>query len=175
MPGDRATAGSAEEVAERLPPDEWPLGRLLATAARLLRNAFDADLVAVGLNHAGFVALHVLREGALSQAELARRCQVQAQTMSRTVDRLLRYGFVRRERDQADARRLLVSITSAGRRAYRRAPGRDSAHALGMLADPDAFRAELVRLVLALQNAATPRDRESEIPRSAAALGDQGG
>lgn len=136
---------------ELLPPGDWPAGRLLATAARLLQNAFDADLAAVGLNHAGFVALHVLRDGPLSQIELARRCRVQAQTMSRTVDRLLRSGFVRRERDPADARRLVVSATADGLRVYRDAPGRDSAHALEVLADPEAFRAELVRLVLALQ------------------------
>ncbi|ATY13416.1 MarR family transcriptional regulator [Amycolatopsis sp. AA4] len=143
-----------------LPPDEWPLGRLLATAARLLQNAFDAELAETGLNHAGFVVLHVLRDGALGQAELARRCRVQAQTTSRTVDRLLRHGLVRRERDPADARRVLVSITAAGRRAHRAAPGRDSRRAWEVLADPEGFRAELARLVVVLQSDDARRERE---------------
>jgi DNA-binding MarR family transcriptional regulator len=154
VPAEQPAAGEVpvpDAAAAALSPADWPVGRLLATAARLLQNAFDADLASTGLNHAGFVALHVLRDGPLSQAELARRCRVQAQTTGRTVDHLVRSGFVRRERDPADARRLVVHATEEGLTAYRAAPGRDSAHALDLLADPDGFRAELVRLVLALQ------------------------
>ncbi len=130
-----------------LPPDEWPIGRLLATVARMLHSSFDADLAAVQLNHAGFITLHVLRSGPLSQADLAHRCRVTAQTMSRTVERLERSGYVTRHRDALDARRQLVAATPAGLEVYRTAPGRDSARALDQLADPVAFRAELLRLI----------------------------
>ena len=74
----------------------WPTGRLLATAARATENRWHAALDGLGLTHAGLVALHLLDDGPLAQADLARAARVEAQTMSRTLDRLERAGHVRR-------------------------------------------------------------------------------
>lgn len=98
-------------------PESWPTGRLLSTAARLVEQAWASHLDDRGVTHAGLVTLHALTEGPLSQRELADRCRVQAQTMSRIVARLERSGLVDRHPDPADARRLLVSRTEAGGRA----------------------------------------------------------
>ena len=68
-------------------PDDWPTGRLLSTAARVVEHAWSARLEQLGLTHAGLVALHLLQEGPRSQTDLARAGRVQLQTMARTVDR----------------------------------------------------------------------------------------
>lgn len=93
---------------------DWATGRLLSTAARLVEHAWNERLAEHGLTHAGVIALHVLGAGPLTQAELAARCQVQDQTMGRTLERLEREGFVVRRRDRTDRRRILVSRTDEG-------------------------------------------------------------
>jgi DNA-binding MarR family transcriptional regulator len=99
---------------------QWPTGRLLSTAARVVENAWHAALEHQGLTHAGLIVLHLLDSGNLSQSELAARARVQAQTMSRTIDRLERAGFVSRESDAADRRRRVVTRTDAGRVVWER-------------------------------------------------------
>ena len=71
-------------------PENWPLGRLLGAASRTVERAWADALEARGLTHAGLIVLHLLDSGFDSQADLARIARVEAQTMSRTVDRLVR-------------------------------------------------------------------------------------
>ncbi|TFD72002.1 MarR family transcriptional regulator [Cryobacterium sp. Hb1] len=92
----------------------WPTGRLLSTAARLVEHAWVEALDQLGLTHAGMIALHLLGPGPLSQTELAHAARVQTQTMSRTLERLEREGYVVRTRDERDARRHSVVRTDAG-------------------------------------------------------------
>lgn len=101
--------------------DTWPTGRLLSAAARMVEHAWNAHLARWDLNHASLAVLHVLTEGPLPQRALAARVQVEDQTMSRIVERLERSGYVHRDRDPADLRRLLVSLTELGRQAYAQA------------------------------------------------------
>lgn len=100
---------------------QWPNGRLLSTAARLVEHAWVDALDSLGLTHAGLIVLHLLGSGAQSQTELARQARVQTQTMSRTLDRLQREGLVARIRDDRDARRHLVTRTDAGTAAWQQA------------------------------------------------------
>jgi DNA-binding MarR family transcriptional regulator len=100
---------------------EWPNGRLLSTAARLVEHAWVEALDSLGLTHAGLIVLHLLGNGARSQTELARQARVQTQTMSRTLDRLEREGLVARIRDERDARRHVVSRTDAGSAVWQQA------------------------------------------------------
>jgi MarR family transcriptional regulator, organic hydroperoxide resistance regulator len=93
---------------------DWPIGRLLSTASRLVENAWHEALAEHDLTHAGLIVLHFLHDGPLSQSALATLARVENQTMSRTLERLERSGFVRRDRDAADGRRVLVSRTDAG-------------------------------------------------------------
>jgi DNA-binding MarR family transcriptional regulator len=132
--------------------DTWSLGRLLSTAARLVEHDWNAWLADRGLTHAGLLALDALEDGALTQRQLAAASRVEEQTMSRVLDRLERTGHVERRRDTVDRRRLVVSLTRSGRDALDAIKSTDVADVLVAehLADPVAFREELVRLVIAI-------------------------
>ncbi|WP_246127781.1 MarR family winged helix-turn-helix transcriptional regulator [Amycolatopsis rhizosphaerae] len=144
MTGKEDTTNSTEEGIT-----SWPTGRLLSAAARLVEQRWTDRLDALGLSHAGLIVLHTLRGGALSQRELARRCQVTDQTMSRTLDRLQRAGHLERVPDPADARRQLARLTEAGRQAHRQADrlAREDTGVLGALGNDSAFRAQLITLI----------------------------
>ena len=99
----------------------WPTGRLLSTAARAVEHAWAEALTTLGVTHAGLIALHLLRDGPLSQIQLARSAHVETQTMSRTLERLEREGLVSRAPDPHDRRRHVVARTAAGAEAWARA------------------------------------------------------
>lgn len=128
---------------------DWPLGRLLSTAARMIEHDWNAVLADHDLTHAGLVVIAALEAGPLTQAELAAASRVEQQTMSRVVAKLERSGHVARSRDDHDRRRMAVSLTDRGRAAVQRVGRPDLADRLVAqhLDDPGRFRAELERLV----------------------------
>jgi DNA-binding MarR family transcriptional regulator len=132
----------------------WPTGRLLSAAARLVEQRWTARLETLGLSHAGLIALHTLREGPLSQRALARRCQVTDQTMSRTLDRLSRAGYVTRVPDPLDGRRSLTRLTPSGEATLESSEqiAREDASVIGALGDDEAFRRQLIELIGNLSN-----------------------
>ncbi len=144
MSGD--TADTADAVAT------WPTGRLLSVAARMVEHSWQEFLAARGLSHAGLIGLHLLATGPLSQRELAHGAKVTDQTMSRTVERLERAGFVARGVDPTDRRRTVVTVTEAGRAVHQEAlrAEREDPQVLGAVRDYEAFRLQLVDLVTAL-------------------------
>lgn len=105
-----------EEVLSFMPDlEQWPTGRLLTTAARLVEHAWNERLVNLGVTHAGVIALGVLEgQGPMTQASLAQIVRVQAQTMGKTLSRLETRGHVSRTRNDLDRRSHMVSITDAG-------------------------------------------------------------
>jgi MarR family transcriptional regulator, organic hydroperoxide resistance regulator len=155
---------------------EWSLGRLLSMAARLVEQEWNSWLASRDLTHAGLLALHALRSGPRTQRELAAASMVEEQTMSKVLDRLERAGYVTRERDPADRRRLVVRRTPAGEQAYQAAIDADVANTIvtARLDDPGAFRGELVQLIAGLlaargetvpdSLAAPPADRAVGLP-----------
>jgi cytochrome P450 family 107 subfamily K polypeptide 1 len=68
-----------------------------------------------GLNLPQLVLLYHLGEGVASPAELARRLLVTPAVVTKLVDRLARRGYVRRESDPDDRRRVRLVLTLAGR------------------------------------------------------------
>lgn len=92
----------------------WPTGRLLSTAARLVEHAWIEALERLGLTHAGLIVLHLLDDGTHNQTELARNARVEVQTMSRTLERLERAGFIARQKHPLDGRRHVVARTALG-------------------------------------------------------------
>ena len=79
-------------------------------------HSWNERLAALGVTHAGYMALDVLHEhGTLSQARLAQEVRVQAQTMGKTLHRLESHGHISRSPNLKDRRSHLVSITEAGR------------------------------------------------------------
>lgn len=125
---------------------DWPTGRLLSTAARLVEHAWADALETQGLTHAGLIVLHLLDSGALSQKDLAARARVQTQTMSRTIERLEREGFVRRQPDATDRRRQLVTRTDTGRAVWERTRSLE-AQIFPSLADSNALRETLLVII----------------------------
>jgi len=129
----------------------WPTGRLLSTAARLVEHSWEEVLREHGLTHAGLIALHCLGERAMPQRTLAKACRVTDQTISRTLERLERGGFVTKTVDPRDERRQLVDITPSGHEIHERIVTAQRADALlaDAVSDHDALRAQLVELVTA--------------------------
>ncbi|TXK19946.1 MarR family transcriptional regulator [Homoserinibacter sp. GY 40078] len=98
--------------------DDWPTGRLLSVAARLVEQRWRESLERIGLSHAGLIVLHLVERDPLPLGELARRARVTAQTMGRTVEHLERSGYVRLVADPSDRRRKLVERTEEGGRVF---------------------------------------------------------
>jgi DNA-binding MarR family transcriptional regulator len=140
---------------------DWSLGRLLSTAARMIEHDWNAWLATHDLTHAGLLALHALEDGPLTQRKLAAASRVEEQTMSRVVARLERAGYVSRERDPSDHRRLVIARTSHGSEVFARVQAEGVSDQLveRWIDDPQQFRAELVRLVSA-GRAAVPNDQD---------------
>jgi DNA-binding MarR family transcriptional regulator len=103
------------------PPEPWTTEQLLSMAARLVQRHQDAALTALGLTHAGVIALQGLEAGTLNQEQLATRIGVQAQTLGKVLARLDAAGFITRTRDPRDRRSLDVALSGAGRAALKRA------------------------------------------------------
>ena len=102
-------------------PTQQLADRVHSLAMRLLRRAGEADRE-TALSAARLSALSTLvYSGPKSVGELAGAEQVTAPTMSRLVTALEREGYVSRESDAADARRVRVSPTPEGVRALNEA------------------------------------------------------
>jgi DNA-binding MarR family transcriptional regulator len=125
---------------------DWPTGRLLSTASRLVEHAWLEALTHLGLSHAGLIVLHLLESGPSTQVELAGLARVEAQTMSRTIERLEREGFVERHQDAADRRRRVVARTASGAAVFGRAR-RNEAELFPEVADLPGLRAALLGII----------------------------
>jgi len=90
---------------------------------RVLRESSRAAEQRFGLSGAQLFVLSTLaHEPALSLNELAERTHTHQSTVSVIVSRLVERGLVRRTESEADARRLELSLTAAGRTLVERAP-----------------------------------------------------
>lgn len=90
---------------------------MLKRAQHALRQRMDQALAAEELTLAQYAALSNLADGpALTNADLARRAFVTPQTMIRIVSDLEQSGSIVRNQDPGHGRRILNSITAAGRR-----------------------------------------------------------
>jgi DNA-binding MarR family transcriptional regulator len=80
-----------------------------------MRRPFEELIVEHGISTAGYTALTVLQNRpGITSSELARRSFVRAQTMAETVTALGEAGLVRREKDPAHGRQILLFITDQG-------------------------------------------------------------
>ena len=93
---------------------QWATGRLLATAARLVEQSWNARLREHGVSHAGMIVLATVSRGPVGQRELARDQHVTEQTIGRTIAHLESTGHVRRSTDPNDRRRRTVELTPPG-------------------------------------------------------------
>ncbi|WP_307037298.1 MarR family winged helix-turn-helix transcriptional regulator [Arthrobacter sp. B3I4] len=93
---------------------KWRTDQLLSMAARVVERRKDKALAALGLTHAGVIALEGLAGGPMNQEQLARRIAVQSQSLGKVLGRLEDSGLVTRTRDQHDRRQFAVALTPAG-------------------------------------------------------------
>jgi DNA-binding MarR family transcriptional regulator len=128
--------------------DQWPTGRLLSTAARLVEHSWNEKLGAIGLTHAGVIAIEVLNaQGPMTQAQLAQYVRVQAQTMGKTLSRLEAHGHIARVRSTSDRRSHVVSLTERGKEAAAAAVEMERTVLAAATIDPDVLRQELKAVV----------------------------
>lgn len=128
--------------------DRWPTGRLLSTAARLVEHSWNEKLGAIGLTHAGVIAIEVLyNSGPMTQAQLAQLVRVQAQTMGKTLSRLEAHGHIVRQRSTSDRRSHVVSLTERGTEAVMAAADMERSVLAAASIDPDLLRQELQAVV----------------------------
>ena len=128
-PRPRPAQGSAQRAALR------DIRTIIAALGRSAR-AIEAR---TGITNAQIFLLQQLQEDdALSINDLAARARIGQSAVSIVVGHLVRRGLVRRRRSAMDGRRVLVSLTAAGRTLVRRAPEPPTARlltALGGLED----------------------------------------
>ncbi|MEZ5184427.1 MAG: MarR family transcriptional regulator [Candidatus Nanopelagicales bacterium] len=130
------------------PIEQWPLSRLLITAGRLVERDIARELRPYHLSHASLSVLSLVQGQPLSQRALAQATRVEEQTVSQTVDRLERMGLVTREKDPADRRRFMITVSAAGAAVLRRAAGKDHAEqALRDLPEAEHLRSSLLTLL----------------------------
>ena len=136
--------------------ERWPTGRLLSTAARLVEHSWNEKLGAIGLTHAGVIAMEVIAvNGPMTQAHLAQLVRVQAQTMGKTLSRLEAHGHIARQRSASDRRSHVVSLTERGRAAVSEAADMERSVLASASIDPDLLRQELQAVVRELATRVT--------------------
>jgi MarR family transcriptional regulator, organic hydroperoxide resistance regulator len=86
-------------------------------AARRARGRAASRISPDGISLAQYHLLEPLRNGPLTNRQLAEFAGVAAPTVTRTVDVLASRGLVSRLDDPADRRAVLISLTAAGRKA----------------------------------------------------------
>jgi DNA-binding MarR family transcriptional regulator len=120
-----------------------------------VRSRLDELLRPAGLTALQYTALTVLeRHPDLTSAALARNSFVTAQTMADMITTLQERGLVERHRDPDDRRRLVLALTSTGRRLLGRYRGKVAALEAEMLSGLTERQAtELRRSLLSCRSA----------------------
>ncbi len=94
---------------------------LYATSKELTRR-YAPILAELDLTYTQYIALMVLwEEGSLSVKDLGRRLLLDSGTLTPLLKKLEAKGYVLRERDPSDERRVIVSLTPAGTELRERA------------------------------------------------------
>lgn len=106
----------------------------IGATVRAVRARLDRSLQDAGLRLGQYQLLRLLWEqDGMTPRELAERLDVEMPTVTRTVQRLLRDGFVRREAHPDDARSVRIYLTTRGQEQRERAfriIARETEHAL---------------------------------------------
>lgn len=123
---DGAPARAEDDVRESLDA--------LRRIVRLLRVSARASEKVVGVSGAQLFVLQQLADGGVcSIGELAERTLTHQSSVSVVVSRLMEQGLVSRQPSEADARRMEVALTPAGRALLSQAPPMAQAHLIAGL------------------------------------------
>ena len=121
----------------------------IGATVRAVRGRLDRSLQDAGLRLGQYQLLRLLwDQDGLTPRELAERLDVEMPTVTRTVQRLLRDGFVHREAHPDDARSVRIYLTERGREQRERVfriLDRETEHALSGFTPSD--RENLIALM----------------------------
>lgn len=94
------------------------VGELVQKLVRVFQ-LFERDQIKVhGFTSSQCYSLiEILKAGSLTMNELSDKMNLDSSTMTRVIDKLVRDELIKRERDEADRRIMLVSLTDKGREA----------------------------------------------------------
>ncbi|TDW21660.1 MarR family winged helix-turn-helix transcriptional regulator [Kribbella kalugense] len=99
----------------------------LQVLTRYLDRRREAVLAAYGLQSWEFKTLHMLRRGGTpyraTPGELARQLGMSAAALTNRIDALVRRGYVERTQDRDDRRKVVATLTPAGRELWERGIG----------------------------------------------------
>ena len=131
------------------------------------RHVYDDEQRRLVSAHQASILDHLDAVESTVLSDLARHMGVTASTMSLAVDRLERSGYVTRERDAADRRRVRIRLTGAGVRVRSANSVLDPALVAAMLAQlPAAERRGALRGLQALARAADASRRAKSAGRA---------
>jgi DNA-binding MarR family transcriptional regulator len=89
---------------------------------RHIRGRLEGALAGQGLKMWEFKTLHILRRGGApyqaTATELATALDLSPAAMTKRLDNLAQDGYLRRRHDDADRRRVLITLTEAGLQAW---------------------------------------------------------
>lgn len=95
---------------------EIGLGMLLRDGNAVFNKALRDELAGHDMTFSQYQHLRQLWQmDGLAQAELSRRIGIETASSTAVIDQLEKLGFIRRKRDPEDRRRILVTLTAAGR------------------------------------------------------------
>jgi MarR family transcriptional regulator, organic hydroperoxide resistance regulator len=143
-----------------------PVSHAIFRVARLHRMLAGQLLREVGLHPAQeLVMMQLWDRGRMRQTDLARHVDADAATMTRTVQRLEKAGFVRRVRCTGDKRSVLVEPTAASQALRRQVEdiwARLEDYAVGNLTGPE--RGETLAVLERLETNLAAIDRDADPP-----------
>ncbi len=136
------------------------LGMLLRDANAVFNRALREELARHKITFSQYQHLRQLWQAdGLAQVELSRRIGIETASSTAVIDQLEKLGLIRRKRDADDRRRIIVSLTPAGRALEK--PLDDCAIAVNLRARNGLSKVEVAGLFDAvgkiIRNLRTPR------------------
>jgi MarR family transcriptional regulator, organic hydroperoxide resistance regulator len=121
------------------------LGMLLRDGNAAFNKMLREELARHDITFSQYQHLRQLwHEDGLAQVELSRRIGIETASSTAVIDQLERLGFIRRKRDATDRRRIIVTLTAAGRALEKSLDG--CAIAVNMRARSGLSKAEVALL-----------------------------
>jgi MarR family transcriptional regulator for hemolysin len=134
------------------PPSVEPIGRAIASSAKVLSRAFERELAEAGGSQPVWLILLALKQQEWrTQQDLAAAVGIEGPTLTHHLDGLDKAGLIERARDSGDRRAVRVELTDAGDQLFKRlakaAIGFDQRLRAGLSDEElDEFRRVLARL-----------------------------
>ncbi len=102
--------------------EELPLGQLLTRVCRLSVGRMKVRMENVGLHRAqGFVLFYLWHHEEASQSDIARAQRISPATVTNTLQRMEKAGWIERHQDSNDQRVIRVRLTARAKALYEEA------------------------------------------------------